>query len=320
VESHVARCSLALTLLLVSTLASAQEPVKIDYAEMRSHEIGPYAPIHSDTKIDQSNDSVRLQVIVDELGNIEEATPTYGPEEFFDRAVKVERARKFKPFEQNGLPIRATFEDYVSIVPPEKWSDKIVPFPEIKDWHTLKIRLKRTPCYGLCPVYSLEIHGNGDTDFEGSYHVLITGHHHGTISRKSLEGLVATFRWANYLSLKDAYNWDVTDVPTFISSIEFDGIKKVVVDQVGAQVGMPDVTTKVEEAIDQFADTGKWIKGNAQTGPSLVAEHWDFQSTSEDNRKLFANVLALPDLVRLWTAKGLPLYSPENLCYLSCSS
>jgi len=297
---------LAWTLLLAAASVSAQEPVKVDFMETESHKIGPRSTIRSKTNVGRGQEGVDLEVITDQFGNVEEAQPIAGPPEFFDEAIQIELKRKFKPFEQNGVAVRAAFNDYVQILPPEQWLDKNVPFPEIKNWSTLKIRLERTPCLGGCPVYTVEIRGSGDVDFRGAYNVLMTGHHHGTISKQSLQNLVAAFRRANYLSLQDSYEATVSDVPTATSSIEFDGIQKSVVDTLGSEVGMPDAATKVEEAIDQFAGDEKWIKGNAQTGPSLLAEHWDFQSDSEENRELLANVTAFPDLVRLWTAKTPP--------------
>ena len=119
------RC-LVLTLLLSVVAAYAQETVKIDAFEARKHQLDHYPRIHSKSSVDPLHDSVRLQVIVDEFGNVEDAKPTDGPEEFFDQAVKAEAKRKFKPFEQNGIPIRATFEYYVSILPPEQRSDNDV--------------------------------------------------------------------------------------------------------------------------------------------------------------------------------------------------
>jgi hypothetical protein len=121
--------------------------------------------------------------------------------------------RRFKPFERDGTPVRATFTDYVAIVPPEEWASPRVPFPAIQDWSTLRIRLQRTACYGTCPGYSVELRGDGEVLFEGEGNVLIVGRHRGRISKEALAGLVADFRDANYFSVKDEYVSMTTDLP-----------------------------------------------------------------------------------------------------------
>ena len=115
-----------------------------------------------------------------------------------------------------------------------------VPFPEIKDWTTLKISLKRTQCYGPCPSYSVEVKGTGEVTYFGTGNVLVAGQHHAKLAKSSVEALFAAFRQANYFSLKDDYSMFVTDNPTYKTSIEFDGQKKSVLDYVGWRAGMPE--------------------------------------------------------------------------------
>ena len=301
-----------LALLVFGGLASAQEPVKIDLREIWDHRTAPLKSIHANLPAaERLYDTIKLQVIVDAAGNVESAQAVNGPSEFFTQAEAIEYKRKFKPFEKNGEPIRASLEDYVSIVPPEQWAETSVPFPEIKDWNSLRIHLKRTSCYGSCPDYAVEVSGNGDVDFNGVNNVFITGHHRGQISSEAVRELVETFRRTHYFSLKDLYLALITDNPTYTTSIEFDGIKKSVTDYVGLQVGMPEVVTELEDAIDRIAGAAKWIKGNEQTGPALVREKWDFHGDNEENRALFAQVIASgsEDLIQLFLKNGAPVLS-----------
>jgi hypothetical protein len=174
-----------------------------------------------------------------------------GPEEFREEAERIEMRRRFKPFERDGTPVRATFTDYVAIVPPEEWASPRVPFPAIQDWSTLRIRLQRTACYGTCPGYSVELRGDGEVLFEGEGNVLIVGRHRGRISKEALAGLVADFRDANYFSVKDEYVSMTTDLPTFTTSIEFDGRRRAVKDYDGYRAGIPEAAARLESKIDQ---------------------------------------------------------------------
>src|SRR2546423_10273722 len=106
-------------------------------------------------------------------------------------------------------------------------------FPEVKDWNSLRMGLKRSMCYGTCPAYSVEVHGNGEVDFNGESHVLITGRHRDWIPKQLVRDLVTYFEGADYFSLKDEYVATVTDNPSYVTWIEFDRHKKSVTDYVG---------------------------------------------------------------------------------------
>ena len=134
-----------------------------------------------------------------------------------------------------------------------------VPFPEIHDWNSLRITLSRSACYGRCPTYEIEIHGDGTVLYDGKANVATQGRHTGKISHASLVELVDVFRKADYFSLAERYMSGVTDNPTYVSSISFDGVSKSVLDYVGRSVGMPSTVSGVEAAIDRLSGAYKWI-------------------------------------------------------------
>ena len=276
---------------------------------MFEHRIGSPGVIRSDAKPSYpERDYVELQVVIDPDGNVESAHAVDGPQQFFGEAEKIEGKRKFKPFQSDGEAVRAAFRDYVSIVPLEKWAEKRVPFPEIKDWNSLRMGLKRTQCFGSCPAYSVEVRGDGGVEFNGESNILITGHHQGQISRQAVRDLVAAFQHADYFSLNDSYHFLMTDNPTYTTWIVFDGQKKSVVDYVGLRAGLPEVVEDVERSMDEIAGTEKWVKGNDQTGAALIAEKWNFQAGTEENSALFANLVAhgSRELIELFVGHGAP--------------
>ena len=134
-----------------------------------------------------------------------------------------------------------------------------VAFPEIHDWNSLRISLSRSPCYGRCPTYEIEIHGDGTVLFDGKANVATKGRRTAKISRASLVELVDVFRKADYFSLANSYVSGVTDNPTYVSSISFDGVSKSVLDYVGQSVGMPSAVSDVEAAIDRLSGADNWI-------------------------------------------------------------
>jgi ankyrin repeat protein len=300
---------LALTCFIGANSNAQEQTVKIEKADPWNHYLGSPKMIHSpDAEARKFGAQVVLDVVVSAGGDVESAHAVDGPKQFFLAAESIERDRQFRPFEQDGIPVRALIQDRVGIVPPEQWADKGIPFPEIKSFDTLRMSLSRTGCFGTCPSYSVEIHGNGDVIYHGNGCVLIMGEHHASIPRGAVTNLLQAFRNTDYFSLRDSYTQPVTDNPTYTTSIEFDGHKKSVTDYVGAGAGMPDVVTELEEKIDELAGTDKWIGETSETWPALKAEHWNFRTDTEDNRALFANVVARgsSELVEDFIGAGAP--------------
>lgn len=309
--------ALAFCILLYSPLAvRAQKPELVEFSEREamSHRIGAAGRIHTNGTVEIFS-SVTLQVVVTPLGNVESARGISGPKAFYSEAEEMEMRREFTPFEKNGVPVRASIHDYVLVLPTEEWAAKKVPFPEIKDWNSLRITLKRTSCFGSCPAYSVEIQGDGTVTFNGGSFCLIAGQHHAKISRDDVENLMNQFRAANYFSAKDKYETGITDNPTYTTSIKFDSHDKQVIDYVGLQSGMPEAISALELGIDRAVEAGKWVDETDRTWPSLLAENWDFTAQTKENQALFASVIARgsPDLVQKFVASGaIPLDLARN--------
>jgi hypothetical protein len=132
-------------------------------------------------------------------------------------------------------------------------------FPEINDWNTLRITLSRSGCYGRCPAYKVEIHGDGTVLYDGKDYVAHKGSHMTKISHASLVELIDFFRTANYFSLRDRYVSGITDYPEYETSIAFDGVSKSVSDYAGQSVGMPATVSDLEAAIDRLSGASKWV-------------------------------------------------------------
>jgi ankyrin repeat protein len=310
--------AMGLAIFIGATGAAAQSALKIPDREVWEHRITPVKLIHSerfDPRSSSLHDTIALEVIVGTDGVVESARAVDGPREFFAEAELLERGQRFRPFEKDGVPVRAAIRDYVRLGPAEQWSAQRVPFPEIKDWGSLRMTLSRTTCFGECPAYSVEVRGGGTVTYQGKEFVLITGEHHSRISRKQVQQLFAKFRQADYFSLKDEYKASITDSPTKTTSIEFDGRRKQVKDYVGSYVGMPEVVTELEGSFDELAGTKKWVKETSETWPSLVAEHWDFKATTSENAGLFASVVAQgsKELVDHFVNAGSPALTMANL-------
>jgi len=245
-------------------------------AHHRTTALSPIREAHWSRTLDFQ--AVGITVVVDVAGNVISIEPYSGPKEFYAPALSEAKTWKYKPFLRNNQPVKVTFTEYIPILPEELLPTVHIPFPQIRDWNSLRITLTRTGCFGPCPTYKVEIHGDGSVIYTGTEYVAVEGQHQDHISREALLKLVAAFRAADYFSLRDEYMMSVTDNPTYTTSISFDVKTKSVTDYVGEEVGMPESVKAAEEAVDRIAGTEKWISGTDDTVASLEQEHFDFKS------------------------------------------
>jgi len=286
--------------------------VKVDHEEASKHRLTKPVLIHEQLPPEYTSLNFTLCVIVDKSGKVESAKAMYvQPSEKWaaDEVEAAEKQQRFTPFTTKRTAVKVEFEDPAWIVPPVEWASPRVPFPEIHNWDSLRIGLRRTGCYGMCPTYSVEVQGSGLVLFNGEQNVLITGRHRARISREAVAELFATFRNCDYFSLKDKYEAAITDLPTVFTSIEFEGQKKSVKDYVGFAAGMPEAVTELESKIDRIAGTDKWIRETPETASSLVGEQWDFQANTPENLALFNSVIEhrSSKLVNLFIEHGAPV-------------
>jgi hypothetical protein len=129
--------------------------------------------------------------------------------------------------------------------------------PKPIDYQGVVITLQRTVCLGLCPSYSLTIHGDGSVDYFGREFVKVTGEQTGQVSQDKVRELVDEFYRIDFFSLKSSYDADILDLPTTITSITIDGRTMRVEDRYDA----PQALTDLEKRIDEVANSKKWVEG-----------------------------------------------------------
>jgi hypothetical protein len=193
---HRMRASLASTcgLLLASTLCLTQNrpephPVAVSFEEVRDHQTSDPPMIRVSLPEQQSGllgmEGIPVRFTVDVNGTVISAVAGKGvSHDLQSRAEAAAKSVRFRPFERNGHPVTAEFEERVEVLPPELVPHKTIPFPTIRDWNSVRIALTRTACFGTCPAYRVEIHGDGAVLYEGKNWVALTGSHHGSVSKR----------------------------------------------------------------------------------------------------------------------------------------
>jgi len=121
---------------------------------------------------------------------------------------------------------------------------------------TVVITIERTACYGACPVYSLEITGDGTVTYQGRQFVRVTGKQTAKISPEDVRQLVAEFERIRYFDLQNIYAAHITDLPSTTTSIRIGERFKKVIDHYGG----PDELKNLEDRVDEVAGSDRWVK------------------------------------------------------------
>jgi len=303
------------------TSAQAPQPVSPGDDEVAAHLVGTMPVIRMDfARFPNLKElgAIPVELLVDEHGAVtsakledEDDDPGELTKAQLDmvkaliaEAEKTAMKLHFRPFEDQGRPVPAKFEIHIPVRSLAEQSAKRIPFPQVHNWNSVKIVLSRTGCYGTCPSYRVEVHGDGAVLYEGHLYVAITGSHRASISSDVVAEMVEAFRAADYFSLEGKYMWAVTDNPTYTTSISVDGRTKQVVDYVGEHVGMPHSVSKLEETIDRLSGVERWTRGNSETVPALVQEKFDFKSPAASEILANAAQRGSADAVRDLIAAG----------------
>ena len=105
----------------------------------------------------------------------------------------------------------------------------------------------------------MAIAGDGTVTYFGEHFVASKGTETTKIAPEKVRALVQAFVAADFFWTFDKYEAPITDLPTQILTISFDGHVKKIVDYAGAQVGMPKVIDDLEDAVDAAAGSAVWV-------------------------------------------------------------
>jgi hypothetical protein len=99
----------------------------------------------------------------------------------------------------------------------------------------LSLSMKRSFCFGECPIYDLTIQSNGKVIFEGKKYTKTIGKTESKLEKEKIKQLITEIEKANFFSLDNAYNYDSNNCPLYISdsssvllSIKLNGKEKTI--------------------------------------------------------------------------------------------
>lgn len=140
---------------------------------------------------------------------------------------------------------------------------------------TFAIRMTRGACYGLCPVYDLEIDADGSVRFEGTRYVRARGRQSATLPAADVAALVARFDATHFFELtwEDPCKNVATDQATVTLTFVARGRKRTLVDYLGNGC-VPASLRALAEEVDRVARTEAWTKCEKRSNPPFPDADW----------------------------------------------
>jgi len=114
---------------------------------------------------------------------------------------------------------------------------------------TVFIKMQRSPCYGKCPNYTVEISNNGKVNYFGKMFVDYEGQHYSTISSADVDLIKAKINEVNFFELKDKYDSPVTDIPSTIFEVTLNNQFKKITNRHNGPLELKDLEKLVEEIV-----------------------------------------------------------------------
>ena len=114
----------------------------------------------------------------------------------------------------------------------------------------LIISLQRTPCYGTCPIYKMEIFSDGSASYHGERFVDKIGDYEFTVSRETINYILKKAVESGFFELEDKYTANITDLPKTITFIKNSREEKRVINYYGAPKALKEFESLVDGCID----------------------------------------------------------------------
>jgi hypothetical protein len=116
------------------------------------------------------------------------------------------------------------------------------------------IEMSKGPCFGQCPVFTLVIYQNGIAAYKGERFTDRMGLYVKRLPENQFRQIAQEFRQANLWQYQDVYRGQIPDLQTVTITYYEENKSKSVM----GKDGRPDAVLKLEEMLDEIADSQGW--------------------------------------------------------------
>jgi hypothetical protein len=120
------------------------------------------------------------------------------------------------------------------------------------------VSLQRTPCFGTCPVYSVQVGSDGLVSYDGERFVAVTGHQTRRISRAAVQRLRRQVIASGFMALPEHSGQIGTDLPSQTIVVTLNGRTHGVTNH-NPQGRTPRAFARLAAAIDAETGAGRWV-------------------------------------------------------------
>lgn len=117
------------------------------------------------------------------------------------------------------------------------------------------VEMKKGPCYGRCPVFTLTIYENGLASYQGERFTNKQGLYTKNISKSDVESLKTAFKKADFWNFDNVYKSKIPDLQTVTIVWHEEGDSKSVM----GKDGRPAKVMELEDMLEGFANSDGWI-------------------------------------------------------------
>jgi len=289
----------------------------IPYEELERHRIAGERHVRAPEATGSEPRAIELDIAVDETGRVVAVEPSRrNPAS--GRLLADARATvlgwRFRPFERGGRAVPASARVGVAVFPPERMPARPVAFPDVPA-EAVTIRLDRSGFGGVFPAYSVAVRGDGRVTFDGRADLLVAGVFEYRIPAAAAAALVDRFRAAGFWSLEPAYRAGGEAPLEQALTVTAGAETRTVLDASGLQAGMPEAVHRLQRAVDEAADSERWVRGNERTLDALAAQRFDFRSDAAALLLVEAIERSQDAIALGLIERGAPLSAPAPPCH-----
>ena len=116
------------------------------------------------------------------------------------------------------------------------------------------LTFERTPCYGRCPAYSIQVYADGRVAYDGRRDVPLMGQHQLKLPAAAIADMLRQAKESRFETFDKRYSRNTTDLPSTIVAIrQPDGTLKSVTVEEGAPESVRSLFTYLGNQFDQLA-------------------------------------------------------------------
>ncbi len=116
--------------------------------------------------------------------------------------------------------------------------------------------MKKTSCYGPCPVYEMKIYKNGFVKLTAEEHLDLKGEFYTKLPGSKVKTLVSKFEEAGFFEMEGQYTSIIKDLPTTWVYFSNEGRQKKIKDYDGA----PESLRDLEKELSSLLESEDWKK------------------------------------------------------------